>query len=79
MAEDTKNTKGTPNAVKGECCDYWLKMAPHLSWYEMEVTSRGTSSIIKIMPHIQCDGGDLRVNFCPSCGKNVRDYEYRPK
>ena len=51
------------------CCDAFLKIAPHLGWFMLDDKF--------IMPYIANTRPQLRVNFCPSCGKEVRDIELK--
>lgn len=51
-------TKVTP-----DCCVMWPEIASRLKWYQLVDSDR------LAMPCV----GNVRVNFCPSCGKDRRD------
>lgn len=50
------------------CCDYWLKIRPLLGWFQVDPPDGEL-----VCPVIgQPVPGAPRVNFCPSCGAQVR-------
>jgi hypothetical protein len=55
------------------CCNGFRKIAKRLSWYSYGEDDEKTL----IMPFIFNAPGEYRVNFCPSCGKNIRDIEIK--
>lgn len=53
------------------CCDVWPKIAFKLNWFSYEENPDQFT-----MPCLRgLDGADWRVQFCPACGKPVRDIE----
>lgn len=52
-----------------KCCEYFPKMAHKFKWHSFEEGGKK----VYVMPCID----DLRINHCPSCGKEVRDIELR--
>jgi len=55
------------------CCDAFLRMAPFFRW----MTHDGGETLS--MPYIldtDVDGTRWRVNYCPSCGKEVRNMDF---
>lgn len=69
MANETVDKK--ENKPEVICCGALEQLT--LGWMKME---DGT----KIMPYINnyVNGQMYRVNYCPSCGKYVRDAEIKP-
>jgi hypothetical protein len=61
-----------------KCCEYFSKIRHHFDWfnYQNEEGKR-----IYCMPHLKsCSGYDkLRINYCPSCGKEVSSIELQEK
>ena len=49
------------------CCEVWPLISGYFGWMAYE-----HSPSILTMPHIQLDTAKMRVNFCPSCGKEIR-------
>lgn len=62
-----------------KCCDVFIKMADRFNWMRYEKDGK----YVRVMPHIPKSNtitGSIikhnhRVNFCPSCGKDIRDIE----
>jgi hypothetical protein len=59
------------------CCDAFQKTAKHFDW--MSFNDDNGQNIL-VMPHIlinnnYVDTERLRVNYCPTCGHNVRDIQ----
>lgn len=53
-----------------DCCEYWPKFWHVLNW----MFPGGNPKEVCLMPFIALpDGTQLRVNHCPSCGRDVRD------
>jgi hypothetical protein len=62
--EDENIPKVTPT-----CCDVWSKLIKSFFWYYFVNYPE-----YRAMPCIpDTDGYKWRVNYCPSCGQNVRD------
>lgn len=57
------------------CCSSFLKIAPKFKWMKLKNSGRE----ILLMPHIVASNSMIRINHCPSCGKNVRDVEIKPE
>ena len=64
--------------AKSICCGYFERIKNHLHWMQgigidiemmpyMNVWVKGKKNIMFI--------GQVRVNFCPVCGKDVRDVQ----
>lgn len=52
------------------CCEVFPKMIDRFSWFVfMGDHSR------RCMPYIRRTDGEWRINFCPSCGSDVRAVE----
>ena len=49
------------------CCDYFEKNIHKFGWFKIDHLGEEQY----LMPHIL--GTNYRINFCPSCGKEVRD------
>ena len=60
--EETKIEKPMNDAI---CCEVLEKI--NLGWFRLSDNER-------CMPHIKDHNGEImyRVNYCPSCGKNIR-------
>lgn len=56
-----------------QCCETFPKILHNLQWMKIE----DEGSPILVMPYIlSLDSAEmLRVNHCPSCGKEVRNIE----
>jgi hypothetical protein len=54
------------------CCETFPKNASSFSWMTYKNT---TNESILCMPYIQDGLVKYRVNYCPYCGKEVRDIE----
>ena len=53
--------------TQGEDCTF-RKILDQFGWF---VTDNGKW---KVMPYIYADTGEqCRINYCPSCGQNIRD------
>jgi len=48
-----------------DCCEYWPRLRPYLKWFEFVDEPN-----VYVMPLIRQT--NLRVNFCPVCGKPRR-------
>ena len=64
--KDIKETNNTEELNK-VCCDVFKKNIHNFRWFKLEYQN----DIEYVMPHIL--GTMYRINFCPSCGKEVRD------
>jgi len=51
------------------CCDAFKKFIPTFGWMKTEEN-------IFLMPYIQCGDSKMRIDHCPSCGKEVRSIEF---
>lgn len=49
------------------CCNSLPKYLKHFGWFSFEIQGK----VHYCMPHI--DGTHFRINFCPSCGKSIRE------
>jgi hypothetical protein len=49
------------------CCDSFKKNIHNFGWFKLDHLGEEQY----LMPHIL--GTNYRINFCPSCGKEVRD------
>ncbi len=47
------------------CCKWFPSFVPTFCWMKLDGDY--------IMPYTESKGVKLRVNYCPSCGSNVRD------
>jgi hypothetical protein len=56
------------------CCKAFNKIKDEYHWL---VYIDDNKEKVSCMPHIMTDDGDFRVNFCPSCGKSVRNYTFK--
>lgn len=67
------NTLWQPAAENGEplptpsCCSAWKDFRHNFKWYTIE-----NHPTHMVMPSILGSAGYWRVNYCPSCGKEVR-------
>lgn len=53
--------------TQGHQCTF-RKILDQFGWF---VTADGK---LNVMPHIYADTGErFRINYCPSCGQNIRD------
>ena len=61
-----------------KCCDFFGKMRHHFEWFSYQDDD---NKKVRCMPVLKsCDGiTKLRINYCPSCGKEVRNIELRDK
>lgn len=50
------------------CCEAFKSFIPVFKWFK-------TESNVFLMPHIECGKQKMRINHCPSCGKEVRSIE----
>jgi hypothetical protein len=59
-----------------KCCDFFGKMRHHFDWFSYQDDN---GQKVYCMPVLKsCDGHTkLRINHCPSCGKEVRNIELR--
>lgn len=59
-----------------KCCDFFGKMRHHFDWFSYQDDN---GKKVYCMPFLKsCDGyTKLRINNCPSCGKEVRNIELR--
>ena len=62
-----KNQNETINKTDVICCDVFKKNIRFFGWCKLEYLNE----VQYVMPRIL--GTKYRVNFCPSCGKNIRD------
>ena len=49
------------------CCENFKENASDYGWFSINIDNVK----VFLMPHIK--GTNLRINFCPSCGKNCRE------
>ena len=72
------NTNLKTNAMKQSinCCDYFEKMRHNFEWFSYQDEN---NKKVYFMPTLRdCNGHTkLRVNYCPSCGKEVRAIELK--
>ena len=73
---DKDKTIPTLSQATVMCCDYFLTIAPHFGWFSIK---QDFGKKILCMPYIIGTDPMLRVNNCPSCGKDVRSIELDPK
>jgi len=52
------------------CCKYFLEIAPKLQWFSF---TEKTGDKFLVMPCIP--ETTIRINYCPSCGKVVREIQ----
>jgi len=57
------------------CCKSFLPISKNFGWYQFTDNEKQ----VFIMPYINQDGIQYRVNNCLSCGKEVRDIHIDPK
>lgn len=53
------------------CCEAFEKVAKTFHWHTMEYDNRE----VYVVPTIIANDTKHRVNYCPSCGTEVRDIE----
>lgn len=53
------------------CCKAFEEIIPELGWFKT-IQENKDDKIIFMMPYIENKGVKYRVNFCPSCGTNIR-------
>lgn len=59
-----------------ECCEWFPKMIERFEWFSFDENGKK----VLCMPHFNVSEDlQLRVNHCPSCGKEVRGIEIRKK
>ena len=51
------------------CCEVFPKLIPLFNWFTY-VEDNGNKMLC--MPYLEIRGEKWRVNYCPSCGKEVR-------
>ena len=73
---DKDKTIPTLSQATVMCCDYFLTIALHFGWFSIK---QDFGKKILCMPYIIGTDPMLRVNNCPSCGKDVRSIELDPK
>lgn len=59
---DKNELKPTP-----DCCEVWPKLLQRFQWCAPDEYPD-----LLMMPFLRIDGVAWRINFCPSCGKEVR-------
>ena len=59
--DDTSNDDSSPNSI---CCEHFKTFIPLFSWFTI-------NEDILIMPNLD----NIRVQYCPSCGKYIRDIQ----
>jgi hypothetical protein len=52
------------------CCENFKKIACRFNW--MSYTDEADNKTVFVMPHIK-EQERWRVNYCPICGKSIRD------
>lgn len=50
------------------CCNFFEKLVVQFHW----MVRNDEGKKVYIMPHFE---PDIRINYCPSCGRKVRDIE----
>jgi hypothetical protein len=55
--------------LEATCCKPFENMVLEFQWYSV---AEDNGQIFYVMPCIVSNGASWRVNFCPSCGENVR-------
>lgn len=66
LSSENETSNGILGAVM--CCDSFKKFIPIFKWMQ-------TEEKICLMPYIQCGNLKMRINHCPSCGKEVRNIQ----
>jgi hypothetical protein len=56
------------------CCNVFDKIKDSYYWM---VYIDDNKEKVSCMPYMMKEDGDFRVNFCPSCGKSVRNYTFK--
>ena len=56
------------------CCEVFDNIKDELEWFSF---INDEEEKVFCMPCIRSVDGLLRVNYCPSCGKEVRGYTYK--
>lgn len=59
-----------------KCCEYFNKIRHHFNWYSYQNES---GEKVRCMPSLTSSDGCtvLRINHCPSCGKEIRNIEMK--
>ena len=61
-----KKTEKQDITLSFVCCDSFKEFITKFGWFK-------TDDNICLMPHIKCGEKRMRINYCPSCGKEIRD------
>ena len=63
------NTDPKPQCVKTDviCCDFFKQNIKEFGWFKLNHLGEEQY----LMPHIL--GTKIRINYCPTCGKECRD------
>lgn len=56
------------------CCNSFTKIAKGISWMQFVDENKET---ILCMPYIKSGEIKYRINYCPSCGKEIRSIEIK--
>ncbi len=65
--KNDKNENKALSQASVMCCDSFEKNIRNFGWFKLDHLGEEQY----LMPHIL--GTNYRINFCPSCGKEVRD------
>jgi hypothetical protein len=55
------------------CCENFKHFILHYKWFVLEDKIKHKN--IFLIPYIQFGKNKMRINYCPSCGKKIRDIE----
>lgn len=55
------------------CCEVWPKICGHFHYFGF---ADGSKPDVRIMPYIPHTDGKWRVNYCPSCGAEIRSKDF---
>lgn len=67
--ESLKNFQAASEIEPTEhCCDVWPKIMGVFAWFSFD-----DAPGLLTMPNVRTPEAAWRVNFCPACGKQVRD------
>jgi len=59
-----------------KCCDFFEEIRYHFNWFSYQDDN---DKKVYCMPVLKGSGDskDIRINYCPSCGKEIRGIELR--
>lgn len=52
------------------CCDVFPKFIGKFEW--LSITEE--KDVTFVLPHLKIDGSMWKINYCPSCGKEIIGY-----